>query len=49
MAYTRYPPDKFGNRSVGDSLVPQDGSVRDSLVIDTKIYGKQYKQSGPSR
>ncbi|MBI3320935.1 MAG: NAD-dependent epimerase/dehydratase family protein, partial [Candidatus Omnitrophica bacterium] len=33
-------PDQFGNRIIGDSLVPQDGSVRNSVIIDTKIYGK---------
>ncbi|MBN1594706.1 hypothetical protein JW933_02160, partial [candidate division FCPU426 bacterium] len=33
-------PDKFGNMVVGDSVVPQDGSVRNSVVIDTKIYGR---------
>ena len=33
-------PDKWGNIVVGDSLVPQDGSVRNSVIIDTKIYGK---------
>ncbi|MGQ0644337.1 MAG: NAD-dependent epimerase/dehydratase family protein, partial [Elusimicrobiota bacterium] len=32
-------PDKFNNIVVGDSLVPQDGSVRNSVIIDTKIYG----------
>lgn len=32
--------DKWGNRLVGDSIIPDDGSVRNSVIIDTKIYGK---------
>ncbi|MBX7080475.1 MAG: hypothetical protein K1X88_14855 [Nannocystaceae bacterium] len=28
-------PDRFGNRVVGDSVVPDDGRVRDSVIIDT--------------
>jgi mannose-1-phosphate guanylyltransferase len=33
-------PDQWGNIVVGDSVVPQDGSVKNSVIIDTKISGK---------
>ena len=32
-------PDRFGNRIVGDSHVPMDGTVRNSVLIDTTIVG----------
>ena len=32
-------PDEFGNIIVGDCLYPKDGSVRNSVLINTKIYG----------
>ncbi|MFA6610686.1 MAG: hypothetical protein WCT15_07565, partial [Candidatus Omnitrophota bacterium] len=31
--------DEFGNRIVGDCVYPKDGSVRNSVLVDTKIYG----------
>jgi phosphomannomutase len=33
-------PDPFGNRIVGDTTMPSDGSVRNSVLIDTRVYGK---------
>ena len=33
-------PDPFGNRIVGDSTLPSDGHVRNSVVIDTWINGR---------
>ncbi|MDD5439422.1 MAG: hypothetical protein PHS37_04475 [Candidatus Omnitrophica bacterium] len=34
-------PDKWGNRIVGeDCIYPDDGSIRNSVLIHTKIYGK---------
>ena len=33
-------PDSFGNRIVGDSSLPSDGRVRNSVIIDTRIHGK---------
>jgi hypothetical protein len=33
-------PDRFGNRIVGDSSLPNDSHVRNSVIIDTKIHGK---------
>jgi hypothetical protein len=35
-----WPPDPFGNRIVGDTTLPSDGRVRNSVIIDTRIYGK---------
>lgn len=32
-------PDAWGNRIVGDCQLPQDGSVRKSVLIDTRIAG----------
>jgi len=32
-------PDEWGNIIVGDCLYPKDGSVRNSVLINTKIYG----------
>lgn len=32
-------PDEFGNLVVGDCVYPKDGSVRNSVLIDTKLYG----------
>ena len=31
-------PDRYGNRIAGDSAVPDDGSVRDCVIIDTDIH-----------
>lgn len=31
--------DKWGNRIVGNCVYPQDGSVRNSVLIDSRIYG----------
>ncbi|MBN1596033.1 hypothetical protein JW933_08925, partial [candidate division FCPU426 bacterium] len=39
-AIDKVKPDKWGNIVVGDSLVPQDGSVRNSVIIDTMIHGR---------
>ncbi|MBN1526019.1 MAG: hypothetical protein JW919_00335 [Candidatus Omnitrophica bacterium] len=33
-------PDGFGNRTVGDCIYPKDGSVRNSVLVNTKLYGK---------
>ncbi|MDH3664012.1 MAG: hypothetical protein OEU92_29035, partial [Alphaproteobacteria bacterium] len=33
-------PDPFGNRIVGDSTLPSDGHMRNSVVINSKIHGK---------
>ncbi len=33
-------PDPFGNRIVGDTTLPSDGRVLNSVIIDTKIHGK---------
>ncbi|MDP8258043.1 MAG: hypothetical protein P9L90_01275, partial [Candidatus Aadella gelida] len=32
-------PDEFGNRVIGDCVYPKDGSVKNSTLINTKIYG----------
>jgi DNA-binding protein Fis len=32
-------PDKYNNIVVGNSLVPQDGSVQNCVIINTRIYG----------
>ncbi|MFH0809803.1 MAG: hypothetical protein V2A77_04970 [Pseudomonadota bacterium] len=31
-------PDAFGNRLLGKCLVPSDGSVRDSVIVDSEIH-----------
>jgi phosphomannomutase len=33
-------PDTFGNRIVGNTTLPSDGRVRNSVIIDTGIHGK---------
>ncbi|MGB2629721.1 MAG: hypothetical protein WBD17_00595, partial [Candidatus Omnitrophota bacterium] len=33
-------PDRSGNIVVGDSVYPEDGSVKNSVLIDTRLYGK---------
>jgi len=32
-------PDEFGNIAVGNCLYPKDGSVKNSVLINTRIYG----------
>lgn len=31
--------DRFGNRLIGDTLVPDDGCVRNSVIIDSTLHG----------
>jgi phosphomannomutase len=38
-ALQQVPPDQFGNRVVGRAVVPADGSVQDSVVVDTVLHG----------
>jgi hypothetical protein len=33
-------PDPFGNRIVGDTTLTNDGRVRNSVIIDSRIHGK---------
>ncbi|MGB3242595.1 MAG: hypothetical protein WBB66_07065 [Candidatus Omnitrophota bacterium] len=33
-------PDGFGNIAVGSCVYPKDGSVKNSVLIDTRLYGK---------
>ncbi|MBW1879095.1 MAG: hypothetical protein JRJ84_12090 [Deltaproteobacteria bacterium] len=39
-AMQQVPSDRFGNRVVGRAVVPTDGSVRDSVVVDTVVHGQ---------
>jgi len=34
------PVDRFGNRVAGRTAIPSDGSVRDSVVVDTVLHGR---------
>ena len=38
--------DEFGNRIVGDSYYPKDGSVRNSTIINTRIFGSRVLVNG---
>ena len=38
-AMERIEPDRFGNRLVGNSCIPMDGTVRNSVLIDTTVLG----------
>jgi hypothetical protein len=32
-------PDRWGNRTLGHSIVPDDGSVRDCVLVDAELHG----------